>query len=116
MEKALKKMFKKGYKVNLASSSSERGSSLLKELGYQSVIEGIKTDDVIKDIFSDLNNEDAIDLVFGDGNFANIPLGSFRTYYRTSANTKYVIQPADMQNIQSAIWENFTKGCCHAIG
>ena len=26
-------------------------------------------------------NDDAIDLVFGDGNFANMPLGSFRLYY-----------------------------------
>ena len=42
---------------------------------------------------------DAIDLVFGDGNFSNIPLGSFRVYYRTSDNTKYAIQPADMQNV-----------------
>ena len=45
-------------------------------------------------------NDDAIDLVFGDGNFANIPSGSFRTYYRTSDNSKYAIQSADMQNIQ----------------
>jgi len=42
---------------------------------------------------------DSIDLVFGDGNFSNLPLGSFRTYYRVSDNAKYAIQPADMQNI-----------------
>ena len=40
-------------------------------------------------------NNDAIDLVFGDGNFSNIPLGQFRTYYRNSDNAKYSIQPAD---------------------
>jgi hypothetical protein len=44
-------------------------------------------------------NNDAIDLVFGDGNFSNIPSGSFRLYYRTSANAKYSIQQADMQGI-----------------
>jgi hypothetical protein len=48
-------------------------------------------------------NNDAIDLVFGDGNFSNIPLGSFRTYYRTSDNAKYAIQPADMQSIQLSV-------------
>jgi hypothetical protein len=48
-------------------------------------------------------NNDAIDLVFGDGNFSNIPLGSFRTYHRISDNAKYAIQPADMQNIQVAV-------------
>jgi len=48
-------------------------------------------------------NNDAIDLVFGDGNFSNLPLGSFRTYYRISDNAKYSIQPSDMQNIQVAV-------------
>ena len=46
---------------------------------------------------------DAIDLVFGDGNFSNIPLGSFRLYYRTSDNAKFAIQSADMQNIQLTV-------------
>ena len=46
---------------------------------------------------------DAIDLVFGDGNFSNIPLGSFRVYYRVSDNAKYAIQPADMQSIQLSL-------------
>jgi hypothetical protein len=48
-------------------------------------------------------NADAIDLVFGDGNFSNIPLGSFRTYYRVSDNAKYAIQPSDMQGIQLTV-------------
>jgi len=48
-------------------------------------------------------NNDAIDLVFGDGNFSNLPLGSFRTYHRISDNAKFAIQPADMQNIQIAV-------------
>ena len=48
-------------------------------------------------------NDDAIDLVFGDGNFSNIPLGNFRTYYRVSDNAKYAIQSSDMQNIQLVV-------------
>tara|TARA_X000000950_G_scaffold13548_1_gene14678 strand:+ start:5608 stop:9090 length:3483 start_codon:yes stop_codon:yes gene_type:complete len=48
-------------------------------------------------------NNDAIDLVFGDGNFSNIPLGNFRTYYRVSDNAKYAIQSSDMQNIQLTV-------------
>ena len=48
-------------------------------------------------------NNDTIDLVFGDGNFSNLPLGSFRTYYRTSDNAKYAIQPADMQGISLTV-------------
>lgn len=44
-------------------------------------------------------NNDAVDLVFGDGNFSNLPSGAFRLYYRTSANANYSIQQADMQGI-----------------
>ena len=47
--------------------------------------------------------DDTIDLVFGDGNFSNLPLGSFRLYYRTSDNAKYSIQPSDMQNVVMSI-------------
>ena len=45
-------------------------------------------------------NNDTIDLVFGDGNFTNLPLGTFTTYYRTSDNAKYAIQSSEMKNIQ----------------
>jgi len=48
-------------------------------------------------------NNDTVDLVFGDGNFSTIPLGSFRTYFRTSDNAKYAIQPSEMQNILIAV-------------
>jgi len=44
-------------------------------------------------------NNDAIDLVFGDGNFSNLPIGSFRTYYRTSDNAKYALQSTDLSNV-----------------
>jgi len=55
----------------------------------------------VRDIYNVVTkNNDTIDLVFGDGNFSNLPLGSFRAYYRTSDNAKYALQPADMQNIQ----------------
>ena len=33
---------------------------------------------------------DSIDLVFGDGNFSNLPLGNFRVYHRTSANARHI--------------------------
>jgi hypothetical protein len=44
-------------------------------------------------------NNDTVDLVFGDGNFSNIPSGRFRAYYRVSDNARYSIQPADMTGI-----------------
>ena len=48
-------------------------------------------------------NNDSVDLVFGDGNFSNIPLGNFRTYYRVSDNAKFAIQPADMQDVRLTV-------------
>ena len=47
--------------------------------------------------------DDTIDLVFGDGNFSNLPLGTFRTYYRVSDNAKYAIQPSDMQGVTLSV-------------
>jgi hypothetical protein len=42
---------------------------------------------------------DQIDLVFGDGSFANIPQGRFRVYYRTSNALQYKITPDEMQGV-----------------
>jgi hypothetical protein len=42
---------------------------------------------------------DQIDLVFGDGAFANIPQGNFRVYYRVSNGLTYKITPSEMQGI-----------------
>lgn len=41
-------------------------------------------------------NNDQVDLVFGDGNFANIPRGQFLFFYRTSNGVTYSITPDDM--------------------
>jgi hypothetical protein len=42
---------------------------------------------------------DQIDLVFGDGSFANIPQGRYRLYYRVSNGLQYKITPDEMTNI-----------------
>ena len=42
---------------------------------------------------------DQIQLVFGDGSFANIPQGNFRVYFRTSNALQYKITPDEMQGI-----------------
>ncbi len=55
-------------------------------------------------------NNDAIDLVFGDGNFSNIPSGTFRTYYRTSDNASYSVQPGDMSGVTFALNYNDKNG------
>jgi hypothetical protein len=42
---------------------------------------------------------DQIDLVFGDGSFANVPMGNFRVYYRVSNGLTYKITPDEMKGI-----------------
>jgi hypothetical protein len=42
---------------------------------------------------------DQIDLVFGDGAFANIPQGNYRLYYRVSNGADYKITPDEMQGM-----------------
>jgi hypothetical protein len=42
---------------------------------------------------------DQIDLVFGDGSFANVPQGVYRLYYRVSNGQRYKITPDEMQGI-----------------
>ncbi len=65
---------------------------------YNSLAKGTRT---IYNVITKV--DDTIDLVFGDGNFADLPLGSFRVYYRISDNAKYGIQPTDMQNVKVEI-------------
>jgi len=44
-------------------------------------------------------NNDQIDLVFGDGSFANIPQGVYKLYYRTSNGLQYKITPNEIQGV-----------------
>lgn len=46
---------------------------------------------------------DQIDLIFGDGSFANIPQGNYRIYYRVSNGNSYKITPDEMQGVITSI-------------
>ena len=60
-------------------------------------------------------NNDAVDLVFGDGNFSNIPSGTFRSYYRVSDNTKYAVQPADMTGVTFSMGYTDKNGAAQTL-
>jgi hypothetical protein len=42
------------------------------------------------------NQDDSINIIFGDGVFANIPNGNYRVYYRVSNGRGYKITPSEM--------------------
>jgi hypothetical protein len=60
-------------------------------------------------------NSDQVNLVFGDGSFANIPQGAFRFYYRTSNGLNYTITPDDMASVTVAISYISAKGSLETL-
>lgn len=46
---------------------------------------------------------DQITMVFGDGVFSEIPVGSFRAYVRSSNGLQYIINPEEMQSVSLPI-------------
>jgi hypothetical protein len=53
-----------------------------------------------RDIYSVASRtNDQITLNFGDGVFATIPVGTFRTYVRASNGLTYIINPVEMQSV-----------------
>lgn len=42
---------------------------------------------------------DSVSLQFSDGTFGNLPIGTFRTYYRVSNGLSYTINTADIRNV-----------------
>ena len=58
----------------------------------------------IRNIYSVVTRaSDAITLSFSDGTFGNLPLGTFRAYYRVSNNLSYSIAPSDIDNVIMSI-------------
>jgi len=54
----------------------------------------------VKTIYSVITRAgDAISLSFADGTFGNLPLGTFRAYYRISNGLTYTINPSDILNV-----------------
>ena len=47
--------------------------------------------------------QDAIDMIFSDGTFGNLPKGSFKAYFRTSANDSFNVVPKDLTNISVTV-------------
>jgi hypothetical protein len=54
----------------------------------------------IRNIYSVLTRvNDAVSLQFSDGTFGNLPIGTFRTYYRVSNGLQYTISATDIRNV-----------------
>lgn len=57
-------------------------------------------DKTIKNIYKvQTKANDTVSLQFGDGIFANLPKGNFRTYYRISNGMTYALNPKEMRGV-----------------
>jgi len=62
------------------------------------------TNNQLRRVFSvKSRGNDQISLVFGDGVFAKQPVGTFRTFLRSSNGLEYVIDQSDLQNVQISL-------------
>lgn len=58
----------------------------------------------IRNIYSIITRvDDRISIAFSDGIFGNLPLGTFRIYYRISNGLNYTINPRDMRSVNLEI-------------
>lgn len=86
------------YKLNTAGFETDLWDKVDSAKGSNVVYNNLSS--TTKNIYSIVTRlDDRIDLMFSDGVFGNLPQGSFKTYFRTSANTSLNITPASMQKI-----------------
>jgi hypothetical protein len=84
------------FKLDANSLPSEKWTQVPNVAGFNVIY----NTSVERNIFQvNTRANDQIDLVFGDGAFANVPTGTFRVYYRVSNGLSYKITPEEMQNV-----------------
>jgi hypothetical protein len=84
------------YKLDANGNLSEKWTEVPNVAGFN-VIYNTSVERKIYQINTRAN--DQIDIVFGDGAFADIPIGTFRVFYRTGNALSYKITPEEMQNV-----------------
>ena len=66
MERPLRELFALGYHLAVVSSSSERGTRIIESLGYQGN-QSARSDGVVRTLFTDVADADAIELICNRG-------------------------------------------------
>ena len=105
------------YKLDSAGAPTEKWTQVPNVAGFN-VIYNTSTNKNIYQV--NTRAGDQIDLIFGDGSFANIPQGTFRLYYRQSNALTYKItpdvfiylcresiEPEIVEEFQEIIWDPF---------
>ena len=86
------------YRLDSTGAESELWTSVsnfeANNIIYNSINKSIRT---IYSVITRTN--DAISIQFSDGTFGDLPLGSFKTYYRVSNGLAYTINTQDIRNV-----------------
>jgi hypothetical protein len=86
------------YKVDASGNETEAWTSVsnfeANNIIYNSLNKSIRT---IYSVITRTN--DAVSLQFSDGTFGDLPVGTFRTYYRVSNGLTYTINTQDIRNV-----------------
>jgi len=86
------------YKLNSAGAESEAWEKVSNLEANNIIYNSLNKD--IRNIYSVITRAgDAISLQFSDGTFGNLPLGTFRAYYRVSNGLSYTINTQDIRNV-----------------
>lgn len=82
------------YSTNASGAPDIKWKSV-PAIGGINVVYNLESDRNLYQVNTRVN--DQVDLVFGDGAFANVPQGNYRLYYRQSNGLSYKITPSEMQ-------------------
>lgn len=97
------------YKLNANGAESEFWQRVPNFEANNIIYNSLKKN--IKNIYNIVTRtNDRVSLVFGDGVFGNLPVGTFRVYYRVSNGLSYTINPKDMRNISMDLTYLSNKG------
>ena len=90
------------YKLDSNNLESEYWAKIPALEGNNTIYNSLKKS--IRNIYSVVTRaDDKVSLSFSDGTFGNLPLGTFRAYYRQSTGISYTINPKDIRNVSIEI-------------
>lgn len=102
------------FKLNSSGAQIEEWTKVQSLIGNNIAYNSISSN--IRNIYSVITKEnDRVDLAFADGVYGNLPLGTFRVYYRKSNGLTYQISPSEMQGISLAISYANKQGVRHTL-
>jgi hypothetical protein len=102
------------FSLNSAGVQIEEWTKVSNLVGNNIAYNSITQD--IRNIYAvNTKENDAVDLVFADGVYGNLPRGAFRVYYRISNGLSYTIYPNELRGINIGVTYFNKQGVEHTV-